>query len=100
MLRAAVFSLVLLLAVSTAACDSNDGLKRMEGQVEKASGPPFGLPEHLSVRDNTGRIWEFAIEPTVTFTTSHLLQHKARFEKVVVSYRETASGLSAVRLTD
>ena len=93
-------SLVILMAVFGATCDSSDGLKRIDGQVEEALGPPFGLPEHLSIRDNDGQTWEFAIEPTVTFTTSHLLQHKARFEKVVVYYRETAEGLSAVRLTD
>ncbi len=92
--------LALLLMLSATACDNCDGLKRIEGQVEQALGPPFGLPESLTVRDNNGRIWEFTIEPTVTFSTSHLLQHKARFEKVVVCYREAAEGLSAVRLTD
>lgn len=100
MSMAAVLFLLLLFTVSAATCDSTDGLKRIEGQVEQALGPPFGLPESLTIRDNNDRIWEFSIEPTVTFTTSHLLQHKARFEKVVVYYRETAEGLSAVRLTD
>lgn len=100
MSRAALFLLLLLFIVSAATCDNTEGLKRIEGQVEQALGPPFGLPESLTVRDNGGRLWEFAIEPTVTFTTSHLLQHKARFEKVVVYYRETPTGLSAVRLTD
>ena len=99
MWRASLLSLVLVLAVFAATCDS-DGLKRIDGQVEEAIGPPFGLPEYLSIRDSEGRTWEFAIEPTVTFSTSHLLQHKARFEKVVVYYRETEDGLSAVRLTD
>ena len=99
MWRALLLSLVLLLAVFAATCDS-DGLKRIDGQVEEAIGPPFGLPEYLQVRDHEGRTWEFAIEPTVTFSTSHLLQHKARFEKVTVYYRETEEGLSAVRVTD
>ena len=96
-------SLVFLLALLTlfaATCDSSDNLKRVDGQVEEALGPPFGLPEYLEVRDEDGLIWEFAIEPTVTFSTSHLLQHKARFEKVSVYYRETPAGLSAVRITD
>ena len=92
-------SLVLLLAVFAATCDS-DGLKRIDGQVEEAIGPPFGLPEYLRIRDSEDRIWEFMIEPTVTFSTSHLMQHKIRFEKVSVYYRETQEGLSAVRLTD
>ncbi len=83
-----------------ATCDNSDGLKRVEGQVEEALGPPFGLPEYLSIRDTSGRTWEFAIESSVTFSTSHLLQHKARFERVVVYYQETTEGLTAVRLTD
>ena len=101
MSRFAVLLLLLLLfTLSAATCDNTDSLKRIEGQVEQALGPPFGLPESLTVRDNNDRIWEVTIEPTVTFTTSHLLQHKARFEKVVVYYRDTPTGLSAVRLTD
>ena len=59
MWRASLLSLVLLLAVFAATCDS-DGLKRIDGQV----------------------------------------QHKIRFEKVSVYYRETQEGLSAVRVTD
>ena len=95
-----MLSLALLLISWGISCDA-DGLKRIDGQVEEAIGPPFGLPEYLSIRDEGGAIWEFAIEPTVTFTTSHLLQHKARFEKVTVYYRHTeAGGLSAVRMSD
>ena len=100
MWRVAVLSLLLLTTIFAATCDSSEELKRVDGQVEGAQGPPFGLPEYLSIRDKEGRTWEFAIEPTVTFNTSHLLQHKARYEKVSVYYRETAEGLSAVRLTD
>ena len=100
MWRASVLLVALLLTVFAATCDSSDGLQRIEGQVEEALGPPFGLPEYLRVIDEGGRQWDFTIEPTVTFSTSHLLQHKARYEKVVVYYRETEEGLSAVRLTD
>ena len=99
MWRASLLSLVLLVAVFAATCES-DGLKRIDGQVEEAIGPPFGLPRVPASPRQRRRTWEFAIEPTVTFSTSHLLQHKARFEKVTVYYRETEEGLSAVRLTD
>ncbi len=92
--------LLTLLTLFAATCNSSDNLKRVDGQVEEALGPPFGLPEYLKVRDKNGRTWEFSIEPTVTFNTSHLLQHKTRFEKVSVYYRETPAGLSAVRVTD
>ena len=90
----------LMAASCGGASAEADALKRVDGLVEEARGKPFGLPDYLRVRDGDGQDWEFSIEATVTFTTSHLQQHKARYEKVSVYYRETANGLSAVRLTD
>ena len=80
--------------------DATEGLQQVHGLVEEVQGPPFGLPEYLRVRDDSGQQWEFAVEGTVTFTTSHLQQHKTRLEKVSVHFRTTAEGLSAVDVTD
>ena len=72
----------------------------MHGLVEDVIGPPFGVPEYLRIRDDSGQEWEFSVEGTVTFSTSHLQQHKTRLEKVTVYFRTTSEGLSAVDVTD
>jgi hypothetical protein len=62
--------------------------------------------EAVGLRDNDGKMWTFRVSREVAdnaeepFSASHLRQHMMLAQAVEVRYRETASGLEAIRIRD
>ena len=73
---------------------------QVTGLVIEVQGANFSAPDSLIVRDDTQKIWRFAVEDSVTFSTSHIRDHQNRLESVTVYFRETDTGLVAVTVTD
>ena len=64
------------------------------------------ITDGLTLRDEAGNVWEFDVSPEVLNndeepqTASHLRQHMALVDPVIVRYRSTDTGPIAVRVSD
>ena len=61
----------------------------------------FTEVESLRIRDDTGKIWDFAgAEGFIGFTPSHVKEHQIQGLSVLVSYVREGDTLVAVHLAD
>ena len=91
----AVATALLLIA---GACGGGD--KQVTGLVLEVAGRDVIEIESLRLRDDDGRVWEFATEGPVGLSAAHLRQHQLAGEKVVVTYRAKDGRLIASDIRD
>ncbi len=56
--------------------------------------------DSVTVRDESGKLWTFKAESSLSFSPSHLREHQAFAWPVTVFYEETSEGLLANNITD
>ena len=100
-IRLAGVLLIALLVPALAACsgESDDGLK-VTGQVVSVTPRTIAEFETLVIEDEDGKLWEFEGGLFSGFTPSHLDEHKALQEPVIVWYEQTGESLRVTRIED
>jgi len=96
---ALVMALGAVLLLVAGACGGN-GEKQVTGLVLAAVERNLAEIELLKVRDDNGKIWEFASEGQVGTSAAHLRQHQIGGERVLVTYREDDGRLIAIDVRD
>ena len=76
------------------------GLKQVRGHVVEVEARNIAEFETLTIRDDDGREYTFASEGFTGFTPSHLREHRLFGQSVLVTYREEAGRLMAVKTED
>jgi hypothetical protein len=101
--RLTLAAIAAAVLIATVSCSGNGGseTRTVTGQVVDVQALTIDTFSSLTVRDDSGKVWEFAGGLFPGFTPSHLLAHRAEGAAVVVTYREEADGtLRVMRLDD
>lgn len=85
-----LFISALVLGVSPVACD--DGGDAVTGYVIDVVPESIDSFSTLTVRDLSGKVWEFGGGRFPAFTPSHLREHQVTGGKVKVTYRDSVDG--------
>lgn len=98
--RALVFGLLLL---ATACWGAQSGL--VQGALTSVDANSLTRAERITLRDNAGKVWTFAVASDATshggpISTGHLRQHLGLGEAITVHYRTDAGVLIATRIDD
>lgn len=97
--------LAALVAIAIVACGGST-TREVQGVLIDVQNRDLVNAEHISLRDAAGVIHHFLVSPEVArdpehpTTASHLKQHMARAEPVIVRYRETPEGRVAFQVQD
>ena len=80
--------------------------RSVRGILVDVQGVSIVFAESVTLRSDDGAMHQFRVDPEVAMnreepqSASHLRQHMALGEAVIVRYRETADGPIAVRIAD
>ena len=94
--RLTLVAVALLLVLG--AC--GDGVKKVQGLVVDVQSGSITDLDSVTVRDESGKLWTFKAEGSLSFSPSHLREHQAFAWPVTVFYEETPEGLLANGITD
>jgi len=93
-----VLAVVVIFSVG---CRSGEvELRAVRGHVTSVEAASLLEIKLLTVVDEGGKTWEFTADRVLEFTPSHLREHMALGQPVVVTYREVRGRLVAEGLSD
>ena len=98
----AVLALATALVLAGTGCSGPEQAReQVRGQVVDVVIRNFTEVESLSIRDDSGKIWDFkGAQGFIGFTPSHVKEHQIQGLSVLVSYVREGDGLVAVHLAD
>ena len=97
--------LVAIVVLTRAADRTPSELHTVRGVLLEVRATSIVYADSLTLRDDAGRV-NFQVDPSVMTnreepqTASHLRQHMALGEPMLVRYKETSTGLLALRVAD
>lgn len=98
--------LLLVLFVALGFACRGPEVQEVRGVLVGVQSTQLVHAEAITLRDGGGVTWTFTVSPEVAdngehpTTASHLRQHMAGADPVIVRYRETPEGIMAVRILD